>query len=74
MVQQTAATSEISRNAAEVARGTKDVSMNVSDLLASSGETGSAAQQVMMAAGELATQSVNVRREVEDFLSAIRAA
>ena len=48
--------------------------MNVARVLASSSETGSAAQQVLMAAGELATQSVNVKREVEDFLAAIRAA
>ena len=35
---------------------------------------GSAAQQVMMASSELSIQSENVRREVEDFLAAIRAA
>jgi methyl-accepting chemotaxis protein len=45
IVEQTAATSEISRNAGEAARGTQDVSSNVARVLASSGETGSAATQ-----------------------------
>ena len=74
VVQQTAATNEIARNASEAARGTQDVSMSVAQVQALSSETGSAAQQVMMASSELATQSENVRREVEDFLAAIRAA
>ena len=46
----------------------------VAQVQALSSETGSAAQQVMMASSELSTQSENVRREVEDFLAAIRAA
>ena len=74
VVQQTAATNEIARNAAEAARGTQDVSMSVAQVQALSSETGSAAQQVMMASSELSIQSENVRREVEDFLAAIRAA
>ncbi|MCP1557471.1 UNVERIFIED_ORG: methyl-accepting chemotaxis protein [Methylobacterium sp. SuP10 SLI 274] len=74
VVQQTAATNEIARNASEAARGTQDVSMSVAQVQALSSETGSAAQQVMMASSELSTQSENVRREVEDFLAAIRAA
>ncbi|MCP1539201.1 hypothetical protein [Methylorubrum extorquens] len=48
--------------------------MSVAQVQALSSETGSAAQQVMMASSELSTQSENVRREVEDFLAAIRAA
>ena len=74
VVQQTAATNEIARNASEAARGTQDVSMSVAQVQALSSETGSAAQQVMMASSELSTQSENVRRDVEDFLAAIRAA
>ena len=71
---QTAATNEISRNASEAARGTQDVSMNVAGVLASSSETSSAAQQVLMDAAELATQSLSVKREVDTFLAEIRAA
>ena len=74
VVQQTAATSEISRNAGEAARGTQDVSSNVARVLASSGETGSAAAQVLNAAAELAAQSLKVKREVDDFLRDIQAA
>lgn len=48
--------------------------MSVAQVQALSSETGSAAQQVMMASSELSIQSENVRREVEDFLAAIRAA
>ncbi|MGU3407936.1 methyl-accepting chemotaxis protein [Methylobacterium brachiatum] len=74
VVQQTAATSEISRNAGEAARGTQDVSSNVARVLASSAETGSAAAQVLNAAAELAAQSLKVKREVDDFLRDIQAA
>ncbi len=74
VTQQTAATGEISRNASEAARGTRDVSHNVSRVLVSSGETGSAASQVLSAAAELATQSLNVKREVDGFLRDIQAA
>ncbi|MGX5774200.1 methyl-accepting chemotaxis protein [Methylorubrum zatmanii] len=74
VMQQTAATDEIARNASEAARGTQDVSRSVAQVQALSSETGSAAQQVLMASAELATQSENVKREVEDFLAAIRAA
>ncbi|MCJ2129551.1 methyl-accepting chemotaxis protein [Methylobacterium sp. E-045] len=74
VVEQTVATGEISRNAVEAARGTQDVSANAARVLASAGETDSAARKVMMAAGELSAQSVNVKREVDEFLSAIRVA
>ena len=68
VVEQTAATGEISRNAGEAARGTQDVSTNVARVLAASGETGSAAAQVLNAASELASQALSVKREVDSFL------
>ena len=74
VVEQTAATDEIARNASEAARGTQDVSMNVARVLTSSNETGDAARQVMMAAAELATQSLSVKSEVDRFLQDIQAA
>ncbi|BAQ43774.1 MULTISPECIES: methyl-accepting chemotaxis protein [Methylobacterium] len=74
VTQQTAATTEISRNAGEAARGTQDVSANVARVLASSGETGSAAAQVLAAAAELAVQSLTVKQEVDTFLDNIQAA
>jgi methyl-accepting chemotaxis protein len=74
VVEQTAATSEISRNAGEAARGTEDVSANVSRVLAAARQTGSAAAQVQSAAAELAAQSLTVKRDVDSFLSDIQAA
>jgi len=74
VVEQTAATSEISRNAGEAARGTEDVSANVSRVLAAARQTGSAAVQVQSAAAELAAQSLTVKRDVDSFLSDIQAA
>ncbi|VUD70756.1 methyl-accepting chemotaxis protein [Methylobacterium symbioticum] len=72
--QQAAATQEISRNAGQAAAGTQDVSANVAQVLASASETGGAAAQVLSAAAELATQSLSVKREVDDFLRDIQAA
>ncbi len=74
VTQQTAATTEISRNASQAARGTQDVTAAMAGVLGSAGETGSAASQVLMAAAELATQSLNVKQEVDGFLRDIQAA
>ncbi|WP_348649363.1 methyl-accepting chemotaxis protein [Methylobacterium aquaticum] len=74
VTEQTAATTEISRNASQAARGTQDVSAAMAGVLGSAGETGSAASQVLMAAAELATQSLTVKQEVDGFLRDIQAA
>ncbi|GJD50727.1 hypothetical protein OPKNFCMD_3472 [Methylobacterium crusticola] len=74
VVEQTTATHEIARNAGEAARGTRDVSANVAHVLASATETGGAAEQVLAAAGDLSVQALTVKRDVDDFLGAIRAA
>ncbi|ACA15196.1 methyl-accepting chemotaxis sensory transducer [Methylobacterium sp. 4-46] len=74
VVEQTAATNEISRNAGEAARGTQDVSASATRVLSAASETGGAASQVLAAAAELASQSLTVKREVDDFLDAIQAA
>ena len=74
VVEQTAATTEISRNASEAARGTRDVSSRVARVLSLADETGGAAAQVLAAAADLATQSLTVKQEVDGFLDEIRAA
>ncbi|NGM38987.1 hypothetical protein G4G93_34780 [Methylobacterium sp. DB0501] len=74
VTEQAAATSEIARNAGEAAHGTRDVSENVACVLASSGETGAAAGQVLSAAAELASQSLSVKQEIDGFLQGIQAA
>ena len=74
VTEQTAATTEISRNASQAARGTQDVTAAMAGVLGSAGETGSAASQVLMAAAELATQSLTVKQEVDGFLRDIQSA
>jgi methyl-accepting chemotaxis protein len=74
VVQQTAATGEISRNAGEAARGTQDVSVTIARVLATSGQTGTAAEQVLAAAAALAAQATSVRSQVHAFLADIQAA
>ena len=72
--QQQAATQEIARNVSEAARGTQDVTGNIVQVQAAATESGSAASQVLSAAGELAQNSLALSRQVEGFLSGIRAA
>jgi methyl-accepting chemotaxis protein len=49
--EQNAATAEISRNVAQAAAGTQEVSLNVGQVMEASAQTGSAATQVLGAAG-----------------------
>ena len=72
--QQSAAVSEISRSAADAAHHTSQVSDSVATLTRMSGEAGTAATQVLGAAGELARQSETLRGEVSTFIAEIRAA
>ena len=74
VAEQTAATHEISRNAAEAARGTQHVSAHIERVRTSSVQTGDAAGQVLSAAADLSMQSLSVKQEVDGFLQAIRAA
>ncbi|WP_247887160.1 HAMP domain-containing methyl-accepting chemotaxis protein [Azospirillum sp. SYSU D00513] len=72
--EQHATTAEISRNVAQAAVGTREVSGNIGGVTQVAAETGSAAAQVLSAAGELGQQAGALRREVERFLEGIRAA
>ncbi len=74
VAEQTTATHEISRSAADAARGTQDLSTNIGRVRTSSAQTGDAASQVLSAAADLSMQSLSVKREVDGFLEAIRAA
>jgi methyl-accepting chemotaxis protein len=74
MEEQGAATSEISRNIQEAARGTELVTGSISLVRQGAGETGSAASQVLSAARELAQHSSSLGREVDMFLAGIKAA
>ena len=72
--EQGAATQEIARNVQQAAKGTNEVSSNIADVTSAVAETGAAATRVLSAAGELTQQSDTLRRQVGEFLSAIRAA
>ena len=72
--EQGAATGEIARNVQEAARGTEVVTINITDVSRGATQTGSAATQVLGAAGELSRQSEMMKTEVERFLTGIRAA
>ncbi|AWK89301.1 methyl-accepting chemotaxis protein (plasmid) [Azospirillum thermophilum] len=72
--EQGAATSEIARNVHQAAVGTQAVTNNIADVSHAATETGAAAGQVLDAAGELSREADRLRGEVEQFLTAIRAA
>ncbi|UEM07664.1 methyl-accepting chemotaxis protein (plasmid) [Skermanella rosea] len=72
--QQSAATRDIAGNVQQAAAGTAEVSVNIVGVTQAATETGSAATQVLDAAGGLARESVALRQEVERFLSTVRAA
>jgi methyl-accepting chemotaxis protein len=72
--QQGAATNEIARNVQEAARGTEAVSGNIIDVKQGASQTGEAASQVLGAAQELARHSSDLGREVEAFLTSVKAA
>ncbi len=72
--EQGAATQEISRNVQEAATGTSEVSATIVQVTKSADSTGQSSSSVLTAAGELASHSEALRREVFDFLKQVRAA
>jgi methyl-accepting chemotaxis protein len=72
--EQGAATQEIARNVQEAARGTRDVSAHITDVERGATETGSASGQVLSAAQSLSGESNRLKREVDSFLTSVRAA
>ena len=72
--EQGAATREISRNVQQAAHGTQQVSANITDVQRGASETGSASTQVLSAAKSLSNESGRLKREVGQFLSAVRTA
>jgi methyl-accepting chemotaxis protein len=72
--EQSAATSEISRNVQQAAHGTTQVASNITQVNRGANETGSASAQVLSSAQSLSTESNLLKREVEKFLITVRAA
>ena len=74
IAQQGSATQEIARNVQQAAARTGDVSRNISGVTTGITTTGTAAQDVLASAAELARQFQAMRSEVDRFLAHIRAA
>jgi len=72
--EQGAATGEIARNVQEAAHGTASVSGSILDVKQGAGLTGTAATRVLGAAQELARHSGDLSREVQAFLTHVKAA
>ncbi len=72
--QQTAATTEISRSASQAAAETEEVGSSVEAVNNLASETGQAASGVQSASRELSEQAAVLQKEVDKFLSTIRAA
>ena len=72
--QQEAVTQDIARNASAAAQGTRAVSANIGQVSHTAREMDQVASTVLNAAGELSSRSDKLRREVERFLTQVRAA
>ncbi len=71
--EQGAATREIARNVQQASTGTHEVSTNIVSVTEAATQTGAAAEQVLATAGELSHNAETLRKEVESFLSNVRA-
>jgi methyl-accepting chemotaxis protein len=72
--QQTAATREIARNVQQAADGAHEVSDNIGGVSLAVDQAGETASNVLKAADLLAAQADLLQREVDQFLSTVRAA
>jgi methyl-accepting chemotaxis protein len=71
--QQDAATREISANAQSAAQGNQTLVANIGSLHDAIGETGTAAESVLAASGDLASTADALSREVEKFFRNLRS-
>ena len=72
--EQGAATQEIARNVQQAAQGTSQVVANIGNVNRGAGETGAASAQVLSSAQILSNESHRLKREMENFLTSVRAA
>lgn len=72
--EQSAATQEIANSAEQAATGTQTVTQTIGEVNAAAGESGQASQRILDAAVQLNGQSDELKRHVDEFLQAIRAA
>jgi methyl-accepting chemotaxis protein len=71
--EQGAATAEIARNVQQTAASTHIVTTNIAGVSRAANDTGTAAGQVLDAAGDLSRQAENLSVEVHSFISKVRA-
>ncbi|MBK1697611.1 methyl-accepting chemotaxis protein [Rhodovibrio salinarum] len=72
--EQQAATSEIARNVEQAATGASEVSRTISQVSDAAATNGTSAQDVSNAGSELSRETETLRKELDTFLSGIRAA
>ncbi|WP_244434066.1 methyl-accepting chemotaxis protein [Azospirillum sp. B506] len=72
--EQSAATGEIGRNVQQAAQGTQDVSSSIAGVSKAADEAGTSSNEVLSAASLLSQEAGRLRREVDGFLSRVRAA
>jgi methyl-accepting chemotaxis protein len=72
--EQGSATQEIARNVHEAASGTQEVSSNIVGVSQGARATGSAASQLLDAAGELSKQAEQLSTNVGQFITAVKTA
>ena len=70
--QQGSATQEISNNATRAAVDTNDVSRNIQHVQKAAEKTGEVAEEVKIASSELAEQSNNLKKQLNEFLNGLR--
>ncbi|WP_420348869.1 methyl-accepting chemotaxis protein [Pelagibius sp.] len=71
--EQTAATQEISRNVQLASTSTNEVSSNIGEVTNAAEASGESAKTMLSAANDLAGQSSTLHKQVESFLTSIRA-
>ena len=72
--QQDATTKEIAANSEQVASGTQEVSVSILEVNDAVKDTGAQSNQVLRAASELTKLSTDLQKDVDSFLTDIRAA
>jgi methyl-accepting chemotaxis protein len=72
--EQGAATAEIARNVQQTAASTREVTSNITGVSQVASETGTAAGQVLEAAGDLSRQAEQLASEVSAFVADVRVA
>lgn len=74
VVEQSAATQEISRNATQAHTGTEDVTKNITHVSSAAGDTGNTAHQVLAASDELSRQSIILKEQYEKYIQTVKSA